>query len=96
MGHEDGKVWGSFSAGTQGIFAEFSPEDKDGKKIALDTDISGRVDEGKYAMGCAVRILEAGEFSPDYDSGKCKYCHIKSICRKGEFKGDITDGDGEG
>ena len=96
LGHEDGKVWGSFSAGTQGIFAEFSPEDKDGKKIALDTDISGRVDEGKYAMGCAVRILEAGEFSPDYDSGKCKYCHIKSICRKGEFKGDITDGDGEG
>ena len=94
LGHEDGKVWGSFSAGTQGIFAEFSPEDKDGKKIALDTDTSGRVDEGKYAMECAVRILEAGEFLPDYDSGKCKYCHIKSICRKGEFKGDITDGEG--
>ncbi len=96
LGHEDGKVWGSFTAGTQGIFAGFAPNNSDGKTITFDTDITGRVEEGKYAMECAVRILEAGEFSPDYDSGKCKYCHIKSICRKGEFKGDITDGDGEG
>ena len=94
LGHEDGKVWGSFSAGTRGIFADFAPDNSYGTKIALDTDISGRVEEGKYAMSCAVRILKAGEFLPDYDSGKCRYCHIKSICHKGEFKGDIT-GDGE-
>ena len=88
LGHED-KVWGSFSEGTQRIFAGFAPEEE-----KLDADISGRVDEGKYAMECAVRILKAGEFLPDYDAKKCRYCHIKSICRKGEFKGDITDGDG--
>ena len=98
LGHEDGRVWGSFSAGTRGIFAGFAPDNSEGKKIALDTDISGRVDEGRYAMECAVRILKTGEFYPDYDSEKCKFwkckfCHIKSICRKGEFKGDITDGD---
>lgn len=94
LGHEDGRVWGTFSALTAGIFAEFSPYDRDGKNIALDKDIAGRIDEGKYAMECAVRILEAGNFAPDYDSERCKGCKITSICRKGEFRGEITE-DGE-
>ena len=94
LGHEDGRVWGTFSGQTAGMFAEFSPFDDKGKNITLDKDIARRVDEGEYAMKCAVRILRAGEVMPDYDSGRCKNCHITSICRKGEFRGEITeDGD---
>ena len=94
LGHEDGSIWGTFSAGFAGMFAGFTAYDREGKNIALDKDIAGRIDEGEYAMECAVRILEAGEFLPDYDSGRCKNCHITSICRKGEFRGEITE-DGE-
>ena len=95
LGHEDGRVWGSFAEGIKGIFAPFTPLNDKGKNVAADTDIAGRNDEGKYAAACAVRILETGKFLPDYDSGRCGYCHIKSICRKGEFRGEITDNDGE-
>ena len=91
LGHEDGSIWGTFSAGVARMFAGFTAHDREGKNIALDKDINGRIDEGKYAMECAVRILEGGEFLPDYDSGRCKNCHITSICRKGEFRGEITE-----
>lgn len=94
LGHEDGRVWGTFSDSIKGIFTPFMPLNDKGKNISPDTDISGRNDEGKYAMGCAARILEGGEFLPDYESERCKRCHIKSICRKGEFRGEITDDDG--
>ena len=91
LGHEDGRVWGTFSGLIAGMFKSFTPYDNDGKNIAPDTDIAGRIDEGKYAMECAVRILEAGIFAPDYDSGRCKNCKITSICRKGEFRGEMTE-----
>ena len=93
LGHEDGRVWGTFTGLTAGIFETFTPYDK-GKNIEPDTDIAGRVSEGQYAMECAARILSAGNFAPDYDSGRCKNCKITSICRKGEFRGEITE-DGE-
>ena len=91
LGHEDGRVWGTFTQDTAKIFRSFTPFDDDGKNIAPDTDIAGRVSEGQYAMKCAVRILDGGEFMPDYDSDKCRNCGITSICRKGEFRGEITD-----
>ncbi len=91
LGHEDGRVWGTFSGLTAGMFKSFTPINDDGKNIAPDIDIAGRVSEGQYAMECAVRILKGGEFMPDYDSDKCRNCGITSICRKGEFRGEITD-----
>ena len=90
LGHEDGRVWGTFSGLTAGMFETFTPY-KDGKNIAPDTDIAGRIEEGCYAMECAARILSAGNFAPDYDSGRCRSCKITSICRKGEFRGEITE-----
>ena len=96
LGHEDGKIWGTFSPDMTKIFAGFAPDDGKGGSVALDGDIAGRVDEGRCAMECAVRILADGKFSPDYDSGRCKNCHIKSICRKGELRGEITDDDESG
>ena len=96
LGHEDGRIWGTFTDSVRGIFAPFSQLNNDGKNINLDSDIAGRNGEGKYAAECAVRILETGKFLPDYDSGRCRYCHIKSICRKGEFRGEaVNDDDGE-
>ena len=95
LGHEDGRIWGSFAEGIKSIFAPFTPLNDKGKNVAADTDIAGRNDEGKYAAECAVRILATGEFLPDYDSGRCGYCHIKSICRKGEFRGEITTEDSD-
>ena len=91
LGHEDGRVWGTFSGLVAGIFAEFSPYDDKGKNIALDKNIAGRIEEGRYAMECAVRILKAGNFAPDYDSVRCRNCRITSICRKGEFRGEMTE-----
>lgn len=91
LGHEDGNIWGTFSPETAGKFAGFTSYDSNGKKSALDTGITGRVNEGKRAMSFAVRILKAGIFAPEYEAERCKNCHIKSICRKGEFRGEITD-----
>ena len=91
LGHEDGRIFGTFTQDTAKMFGSFTPYDDKGRNIAPDTDISGRIDEGQYAMECAVRILEGGEFMPDYDSDKCRNCGITSICRKGEFRGEITD-----
>ncbi len=91
LGHEDGRVWGTFSGLTAGMFKSFTPIDDKGKNIAPDTDIAGRVSEGQYAMECAVRLLKGGEFMPDYDSDKCRHCGITSICRKGEFRGEMTE-----
>ena len=93
LGHEDGRIWGTFSEGIKRIFAPFTPLNDKGTNIAADNDIAGRNDEGKYAASCAVEILKAGEFLPDYDSGHCRYCHITSICRKGELRGEITNED---
>ena len=96
LGHEDGRIWGTFSEETAGIFGGFTPLDDKGKKIEPDKDINGRVNEGKYAMECAVNILKGGEFRPDYESERCRHCHIKSICRKGEFRGEMTGSDDDG
>ena len=89
LGHEDGRAWGSFADGSAGIFGAFMPDYKNGKKYSPDKNVAGRIEEGMYAMACAVRILKAGEFSPDYDSQRCKQCHIESICRKGELRGEL-------
>ena len=93
LGHEDGRVWGSFTDESSGIFEPFMPDGQNGRRLAPDRDIQGRIQEGRYAMACAVRILEAGEFSPDYDSQRCRQCHIKSLCRKGELRGEVLDSD---
>ncbi|MBR0258045.1 MAG: PD-(D/E)XK nuclease family protein [Synergistaceae bacterium] len=96
LGHEDGKIFGTFTDDVSEIFAEHFPYDDKGKLIAPSKDIPGRISEGKYAMQCAVRILDAGEFAPEYDASMCRNCRIKSLCRKGEFKGDFADSDSDG
>lgn len=93
LGHEDGKVSGTFSQGTAEKFRGFFPV-KDGRESRPDTNIQQRFNEGVYAMECAVRILKGERFSPDYDSDRCRYCRIKSICRKGEIRGEISNDDG--
>ena len=94
LGHEDGRISGTFSHETAGIFAKFMCDDGKGGTQASDTDMAGRISEGKYAMECAVRVLERGKFEPEYSSGPCRYCHIKSLCRKGEFRGEVAGDDG--
>lgn len=96
LGHEDGKIFGTFTDDVSEIFAGHFPYNDNDKLIAPSKDIPGRVSEGEYAMQCAVRILESGEFAPEYDASMCRNCKIKSLCRKGEFKGDFADSDGEG
>lgn len=93
LGHEDGRVWGSFTDESAGIFEAFMPDYNDERRYAVDKNVAGRIEEGRYAMTCAVRILKAGEFSPDYDSQRCGQCHIESICRRSEFRGEVLEDD---
>ena len=46
-------------------------------------------------MKCAAVILNSGEFEPEYDSDSCSWCRVKSLCRKGEFKGESLAGDND-
>ena len=87
LGLEGGKISGTVEGDAQKVFAEYKSEKFGGS-------IRTRVDEGKYAMECAAKILERGEFRPEYGSDLCRNCHVKSLCRKGEFRAEIVD-DGE-
>ena len=89
LGLEDGKISGSFSGNMLNIFNDEYKSKKFNEKI------SSRIDEGEYAIKCASKILNAGEFLPEYQSDLCKFCHIKSICRKGELKGETFQSESE-
>ncbi len=84
LGLESGKISGTFTSSAKGIFEPYKS-----KKFGV--DIQNRVDEGNYAMACAVKVLERGEFSPEYGSELCRYCRVKSLCRRGEFRADTTN-----
>ena len=93
LGLEDGKISGSI------INSEESPEFLDifkpHKSSKFKTYIDERISEGEYAMSCASEVLKKGIFAPEYNSDLCQFCKIKSICRKGEFKGEIISDDDE-
>ena len=82
LGLESGKISGTVKNNAKNIFSPYASKKFDG-------DIQRRINEGNYAMECAVKILERGKFLPEYDCDLCKFCSIKSLCRKGEFKGEI-------
>ena len=90
LGLEDGKLAGTFTDNELIYFKDYL--DDDNKKKAV---IDDRVKEGDYAMKCASFILNSGEFEPEYESDSCRWCHVKSLCRKGEFKGEslLSDND---
>ena len=90
LGLEDGKLAGTFAPDVLNYFAEYLDE-KNKKTSTLDD----RVDEGDYAMKCAAVILNSGEFEPEYESDSCRNCHVKSLCRKGEFKGESLASDND-
>ena len=82
LGLEDGKISGSFTEDSLKFFSDYKSE-------KFNSKITERINEGNYAMECAAEILKSGEFEPEYNSDLCKFCNIKSICRKSEFKGEI-------
>ena len=88
LGLEDGKIAGTIKDDLAAIFRPYESKDKNGKKLGC--SIVDRISEGNLAMDCAVEILKAGEFPPYYDSQSCKYCKIKSLCRKGEFRAEVA------
>ncbi len=96
LGLEDGTISGTFSLNEGNYFTEYLPENSDGNKKKIDNNIPGRIDEGNYAMACAVNILKAESFTPEYQSKLCKFCHIKSLCRKGEFRGEVLSSGNDG
>ena len=93
LGLEDGKISGSIlkSEGFSEIFEIF--EQYKSKKFK--DSILERVDEGEYAMACAAKVLNTGKFAPEYQSDLCRFCKIKSLCRKGEFRGETLEDSSE-
>lgn len=91
LGLEDGKISGSIlniEDDFPKIFKIFSQY----KSLKFRNAINERVDEGEYAMTCAAKILNAGKFAPKYQSDSCRFCKFKSLCRKGEFRGELLEG----
>ena len=84
LGLESGKISGTFEDSAKGIFEPY-------KSKKFGGSIQTRIDEGGYAMECAVKILERWEFLPVYDCDLCRFCHVKSLCRKGEFRAEVSD-----
>ena len=93
LGHEDGKLTGTFAPELAPLFPEGAEKQK--RKKGDDGTLSPlqqRMDEAEYAMKCAADILKAGSFPPFCDgrslSAPCRYCGLAGICRKYEQHGD--------
>lgn len=86
LGLEDGRIAGSFSESSSGIFMPHKADQFSKEKFS--GGITERRLEGEYAMKCAAGILNSGTFKPDYENADCRYCHVKSLCRKGEMRGE--------
>ena len=84
LGHRDGGVAGTFSTALQGVYAEVLAGETRNNRRTLDE----RREEAGYAMARAARLLKEGRFAPFYDSPSCRYCDMKSICRRGEIIGE--------
>ena len=93
LGLEDGKISGSILSSED--FPEIWEIFHTYKSEKFKNAINERVDEGEYAMKCAAEVLNAGKFAPEYQSDSCKFCKIKSLCRKGEFRGEVLEADEE-
>ena len=84
LGHRDGGIAGTFSAALQGVYAGILAGETKNNRRTLDE----RREEAGHAMACAARLLKEGRFAPFYDSPSCRYCDMKSICRRGETIGE--------
>ena len=84
LGLEGGKISGTFEESAKDIFVPY-------KSKKFGGSIQARIDEGNYAMDCAVKVLDRGEFAPEYGCDLCRYCRVKSLCRKGEFRAEAED-----
>ena len=84
LGHQDGGLAGTFAESLRGIYGEELQGETRGNRCTLEE----RRDEARYAMTCAARLLREGRFSPFYDSPACRYCDMKSLCRRGETMGE--------
>ena len=93
LGLEDGRLAGTFTLDEISYFTDYLDDTL--KKKKTPSTIDDRIDEGGYAMKCAAVILNSGEFEPEYDSDSCSWCRVKSLCRKGEFKGESLAGDND-
>ena len=86
LGLEDGRIAGSFSGSSAGIFMPYKADDFAEKRFKA--GITERMKEGEYAMKCAASIINSGTFKPEYENAECRFCHVKSLCRKGEIRGE--------
>ena len=91
LGHRDGGIAGTFSAALQGVYTGDLTGETRNNRCTLDE----RREEAECAMACAARLLRKGRFVPFYDSPSCRYCDMKSICRRGEVVGEPLANEGE-
>lgn len=84
LGHQDGGLAGTFSEELRGPCAAELRGEKKGNRCTLEE----RQEEARYAMVCAARILGEGRFAPFYGAPSCRYCGMKSVCRRGETVGE--------
>ena len=39
--------------------------------------------------------LNTGDFPPSYDTGPCRFCAYAALCRRGEFRAEPEESEGE-
>ncbi|MBQ7151649.1 MAG: PD-(D/E)XK nuclease family protein [Synergistaceae bacterium] len=87
LGLENGKISGSFAQDFE-CYEAF----KNFRTPKFNTGLDVRILEGQYAMECAVEILNGKQFSPNYNGSLlCEFCRIKSLCRRGELRGEMLE-----
>jgi RecB family exonuclease len=71
----------------------------DGAPLWLDTGKTSLADlesQAADAMNRAAKSLASGDFPPEYDSDRCRYCSFSSLCRRRDFRAEEEDnGEGE-
>ncbi len=86
LGLNDGKLSGSMISELETIFEPYSD--------SLNRNIEPRQLESLYAMECAAMILNSETFHAFYiDKQICSWCGLKTLCRRGEIKGESFSDD---
>ncbi|NLL36024.1 MAG: hypothetical protein GX256_00710 [Fretibacterium sp.] len=81
LGHRDGLVSGTFTPPLNSCYVT---------EGTATTSMDERLEEAEHAALCAARLLKKGVFPSCRIASSCRWCDMKSLCRKGEFFGEVV------
>jgi RecB family exonuclease len=79
IGHRDGKIRGSWSEETEGVYR--------GKGRTRDKGFEEKMAEALEAMKWVDSVVASGAFAANYESRRCSRCDWITLCRRAERRG---------